>query len=260
MFEVNPDDLKKAIEALKVQRQTLEKLIRPFLSSNLTYKQTLEVCQVGKFLTLLNLPSQIVIHDDSPDFIISVNGEKIGLEHERILNRKKVAAIKSVEKLFNDAAEVFKVKYPGHNLLANCWLNTDNFTFKKSDTEKLKDEIANYIFGLYAGTCTLEKPSYIDRVYLMKHSQVSFCYNPGGHVVSNLDKRSLESAILKKEPLVEKYKVKSGLSKQWLLIVIGAVTPDSYEYGDNQFKVDISSSFDSVFLMEDFNAHAWQIL
>lgn len=153
MFEINPDDLKKAIDALKEQRQRLEKVIRPFLSSDLAYKQTLEVCQVGKFLTLLNQPSQIVVHDDSPDFIVSVNGEKIGLEHERILNGEKVAVIKSVEKLFNDAAEIFKVKYPGHNLLANCWLNTDNFTFKKSDTERLKNEIADYIFGLYTRSC-----------------------------------------------------------------------------------------------------------
>jgi hypothetical protein len=165
-----------------------------------------------------------------------------------------------VDKLFDDAAEVFKAKYPGLNLPANCWLNSDNFIFKKADSDKLKVEIADYIFCLHTNTFSFEKPPYINKVQLMKHSQVSFCYNSGGHVVNNLDKHSLESAILKKEPLVEKYRMKSGLKKQWLLIVIGSVSPDSYEYSVNQFQVDISSSYDRVFLMEDFNAQVWQIL
>jgi len=53
------------------------------------------------------------------------------------------------------------------------------------------------------------KPSYIDNIYLMKDSQESFCYNPERHIGNNLNKQLLESAILKKEPLVEKYGAKS---------------------------------------------------
>jgi hypothetical protein len=260
MFEINENDLKKAIEALKEQRQKVDNVITPFLSKNLSSKQIIELSHVGKFLTLLNHPSHIITQTDSPDFIISYNGEKVGLEHERIFKADKVEMIKSVSKLFNDAAETFKLKYPNYNILAECWLSTSNFKFKKNETDKLKNEISDFIYSLLTHKNNIQKPLYIDSVQLMKHSEVSFCFNPGGYVVSDLDKQSLEKAILKKELLLEKYKVKSGLEKQWLLIVIGSASPDTYELGDNPFTIDLSSKFDRVYLMEDLNAKAWQIL
>jgi hypothetical protein len=124
----------------------------------------------------------------------------------------------------------------------------------------LKEEISKYVYEIITSGQTIEKPSYIDNIRIMKHSQVSFCYNPGGYVVNNLDKESLENAILKKEPLVEKYQTNSGLQRQWLLIVIGSTSPDSFEFSDSQFKIEMNSKFEKIFLMEDFNAKAWQIL
>jgi hypothetical protein len=260
MFEISKEDIAKLTDALKEQRQQLDSVIRSFLIDGLSHKQTIELCQVGKFITLLNKPSQIITHGDSPDFIISYNGEKIGLEHERVFKTDKVEAIKSVGKLFEDAAELFKKNYPDHKLLANCWLNTDNFTFKKSEAEKIKVEISEYIFNLVSNNLTADKPSYIDRVRIMKHSKVNFGYNPGGNVVTNINKETLETPITKKNHLVDKYKSNSGVDKQWLLIVIGSTSPDSFEYEASQFAVEVNSKFDRVFLMEDFNAKAWQLL
>jgi hypothetical protein len=66
---------------LKEQERNLELIIKPFLSKKIGKKQRVELCQVGKFLTLLDYYPHIVKHCASPDFIISYNGQIIGLEH-----------------------------------------------------------------------------------------------------------------------------------------------------------------------------------
>lgn len=263
MFEFDKDDLIKAIKDFKKKHKQwakLDSIIRPFISDNLSQKKSIELCQVGKFITLLNKPSHIIKYSDSPDFIISYNGEEIGLEHERILNKDEVKKTKSISKLFDDAAEVFKLNYPDQKVLANCWLNTETFNFKKNESDKLKNEISEYVYSVLINDTSFDKPKYIDSIRLMKHTNVSFSYNPGGYIVKNLDKVTLENAISKKEPLVNKYKSNSSLKKQWLLIVIGSISPDSYEFQENQFQLDIKTNFDKVFLMEDFNEKVWQIL
>jgi hypothetical protein len=80
---------------------------------------------------------EIIEQCESPDFIISVNGMRIGFEHELILNGQNVKQIQSIKNLFNKAAKVFKDKYPDIKILANCWLNTDNFTFRQIDKKRL---------------------------------------------------------------------------------------------------------------------------
>jgi hypothetical protein len=50
MFEINLDDLAKAIEVLKEQRQNLEKVIRPYLSENLATSRRLNYVKLGSFL------------------------------------------------------------------------------------------------------------------------------------------------------------------------------------------------------------------
>jgi hypothetical protein len=264
MLEINKEDIMAELQAFKLrhkeQRKQFDSIISPFLSGNLNKKRSIELCQVGKFLTLLDKPTQIVEHSDSPDFIILYNGQKIGLEHERIFKEENVSKIKSVAKLFDDAAIVFKELYPNKNVLVNFWLNTDSFVFRKSEADRLKEEISKYIYYRLTNEHAVEKPSFIDHIVMMNHSQVSFCYNPGGYIVSKLDKQTLENAIHKKESLVEKYIGKSGINKQWLLIVIGSASPDSYEFSESQFDIKMKSNFEKIFLMEDFHSELWQIV
>ena len=74
MLELNPDDIQKGIEQLQDFKVKVDKVIRPFLSNNINQKRSIELCQVGKFLVLLDEKAKIIKHGDSPDFTISVEG------------------------------------------------------------------------------------------------------------------------------------------------------------------------------------------
>ena len=259
MLNIDPEELKKAISKIKENQKCLNEIIGPFLTKDLSRNQVIELCQVGKFIWLLDPSATIVRHDDSPDFIISVNGKKIGLEHERVFNTSLVEKNKSLTKLFDDAAEVFKRRYPDVNILANIRLENDDFTFKKVETAKMKNEIADYVFSLITAKTVL-KPSVIEKVHIMPHTQLAFCYNPGAYIVNDIEADELKKAVLKKEPRIDKYRMKSGIQEQWLLIVIGSASPDSFEFSNNPFKLEIQTKFGKVFLLEDISDQIWQLI
>lgn len=260
MFEFRPNDIIRAYQSFKKQKDILDPIIRPFLVPSLTSKQRIELCHVAKFIMLLDNPANIVMQRDSPDFIISYKGENIGLEVEAIVKPQKVESIKSVEKLFADAAELFKREHLGCTVLANCWLTVNDFKFKKSQVGALKKEIADYIYRKVSNDPTNTKPHFISEVILMKHSDVSFTYNPGTYAVNNLNNEVLDAAIAKKEGKVFNYRINSGLHRQWLLIVIGSTGPHAYEMYPNEISISKTSEFDRIYVMEDFNAVINRIL
>jgi hypothetical protein len=255
---LNIEKLKEMMQNVKSSSERVEKIIKPFMSDNLSRKQGIELCQVGKFLSLLEVPTTIIERRESPDFIISNGGELIGLEHESILDEKIASDYRSVSDLFNDAATLFSQKYPDVKLLANIYLSVDKLVFKKHERTGIIEKIVDYIFNYITDVDTI-KPDFIDSLSVTKHSRVDFVYNPGAHYVDSLNEERLISAILKKEKKIADYKKKTGLQKQWLLLTIGTLGPDSFEYGDAPFHVDITTDYDGIFLLEDFHNNLWRI-
>ena len=254
MYNINKDELKIAIDKTKLQGDSIERMIgKFFVDSTLSEQKNLELCQVGKFLTSFDSDNvEIIEQCESPDFIISVNGIKIGLEHELIMNKKNVKRIQSIKNLFKQAEKDFKEKYPDLKVLANCWLKTDNFTFRQMDKKIIINQIVDYIYGLTQNSFN-EKPDFIDDIRIMKHSGVSFNFNTDISFIKSLDSLTLLNAIEKKEKLINKYIMNSGLQEQWLFIVIGQISPDSFEINEMNFKID-DSRFERIYLFEDFNA------
>lgn len=257
MKAFNIEDLKKLIQRMEKKSKNIGEIINPFITDNLSKQKRIELCQVGKFLSLLDKSSKIIERSESPDFIISYNNCRIGLEHTIIVNKDNVSYEKSVTNLFNDAAKVFSSKHPHINIHVNVWLNENKLSFGKADSKLLKHEIADYIYSVYIGAET-KKPKFIKTESIMKHSRVAFIYNSGAHCVQYLDDIRLREAIKKKERLIQEYIINSCTEKQWLLIVIGSPTPESFEYNDlSHFKIE--SKFDHIFLLEDFSEKLCQI-
>lgn len=259
MFQISREDLQAKITHLKEQARSLEVIIGPFLSDELRQKQGIELCQVGKFLTSLDNDPYIVKHSDSPDFVISYNNRLIGLEHERIFIADEVEKIQSLKKLFDDAARDFEMIYPNHRLLANCWLTDNNFSFRKKETKGLRKAIVDYIYSIVSQK-QADKPSFIEEVRVMKHSQVAFCYNAGAHYAKDLDTNTLKKAMLKKDPLVDSYRLNSNLEEQWLLIVTGSASKDSYEVNERLIEKGLKSKFNRVYLLDDFAGNVFRIV
>lgn len=250
--------LKEMVQTVDRSSMRIDAIIRPYMSDNLNRKQGIELCQVGKFLSLLDFPTTIVERRESPDFIITYDGEAIGLEHESILDEKIAADYQSVSGLFNDAAKLFSHKYPEIKILANIYLSVDRFSFKKHERAALTDIIIDFI-SKYLYDSTSIKPDFIDSLTISKHSRVNFVYNPGAHYVESLSEERLISAIEKKESKIADYIKKSNIHKQWLLLTTGTYSPDSFDYGDPPFRRNIISDYDRIFLLEDFHSVLWRI-
>lgn len=259
MFKIDTDKLKKEIDLVNSQSDLMEQKIGEFLNdSDLSDQKTLELCQVGKFLTLFdNDKIEILDQCESPDFIISVNDIKIGLEHETILNGQKVKQIQSINYLFNQAAKTFEIKYPDIKVLANCWLKKDDFSFRKIERKTIINQIVDYIYGL-TQNLNINKPDFIDYIRIMKHSGVSFSFNADISNIESLDNLTLINAIEKKERLIDKYIKNSRIQKHWLLIVIGQLSPDAFEIDKFNYKI-ADSKFERIYLLEDFNAKKYKL-
>ena len=254
------EGLKVAIDKLNDYSERINSKISPFLYKGISEKKSIELCQAGRFLTILGESSIIIKHEDSPDFIFSYQGRDIGLEHERIFRPTKSNPLKSINKLFIDSGKHFKSKYPCINIIAACYLTSSDFIFKKSDSLKLMEEISEYIYQLVTNQPTKNKPAFIEEVHLLPHSDVHFYYNPGGYITSNIDTETLTKAIQKKQQLIGKYKTNSQLEEQWLLLVLSSSSPDSYHFSEKSIDLKIKSPFDRVYIMEDFDAKIWQLL
>ena len=259
MFEIDRDKLKEAIDKANLQGDSIEKKIGKILGgSTLSDQKKLELCQVGKFLTLFgHQNTEIIEQCESPDFIISVNDRRIGLEHVSILNGQNVKQIQSIKNIFKLAAKVFKDKYPNIKILANCWLTKDDFNFRQNDKIIIVNQIVDYIYSLTQNSI-INTPDFLDDVRISKHSGVYFSYNADISNIESLDNSTLSKAIMKKEALIEKYIMNSGIKEQWLFLVIGQVSPDSYEIDELDFKIT-DSRFERIYLFEDFKSKKYRL-
>jgi hypothetical protein len=257
MLRIDRNKLKEAIEKANAQGDLIGSKINKLLEDEtLSEQKNLELCQVGKFLTLLeDQNAKIIEQRESPDFIISVDDRMVGLEHEIILNTQN--QFQSTKNIFRLAAKEFEKRYPDIKVLANCWLTTNDFNYKQKDKKKIIGEIVEYIYGMTQKS-KVKIPDFLDDVIISKHSGVSFSVNNYISNIESLDDLTLSKAIKKKEDLIERYISNSQIKDQWLLLVIGQVSPDSYKT-NGLFSSFNSSRFERIYLLEDFQSKKYRI-
>ncbi len=272
-INLSKEDLTKAFDNLDRDTEKVLSKISSFQKEGLSKKQSTELRHAGKFLSLLGDSAEIILQDDRPDFIISYEGRRIGLEHQRIL-KPTVGDFKAIENIISESAKTFKLKYPDLNFLAAIYWADPNFRFTKNNSDKIKTKIADYVYEIYDkigiddGHSDIEiieqfnlltsKPDYIEEVHLTPHSELNFYYNSGGYTISNIDQQTIQSEINKKETLVNSYRKNSNVSEQWLLLVLSTTSPHSFHFPQGA-KFVTSTSFDKVFVLEDFDNKVYQI-
>lgn len=72
-----------------------------------------------------------------------------------------------------------------------------------------------------------------------------------------INEEIIHSAIIKKEKKISNYIDNCG-KKQWLLMVIGGLGETSYEM-DEYLNLNITSEFEEIYIMEDFNNILYKI-
>ena len=226
--------------------------INPFLDSlnkdsHDYHKKALELCHIGKFLSLIDENYNIKTLREIPDCIISNQTDEIGLEHETLTEHQSKIIEGSIQRVFSLAEKEYLKNNPDSKFLMNIWIKESCLSFKKSEKKKIINEIINVI-SFYVNKGFVVENEIIDTISMMKHSKLSLNPNLGAWCQRRLDYDLLKDAINKKERLLNSYKSNSGLNNQWLLIVIGSLGDSSFEIMDS-FDKSIDSDFSRVYLM-----------
>jgi hypothetical protein len=238
----------------------LKSIADDFISDLITdkyknHQKILELCHIAKFLSFFEDSFKIERINEEPDFIIASTHEKIGLEHQILIDNKAKETEGFIENLFKQAEQILSNEAEIQNFLANIYINPF-VEIKINDKNQRILEIVDLLKN-FLNTGELSKNEIIEEISIMPHSQISLCPNFGGWCQKKITPDLLINAISKKERLINSYFQKTNL-KQWLLIVIGGVGDSSYEV-DTRFDFVIESKFEKIYLLEDFKYRLYEI-
>lgn len=246
------------------QNERMENILSPLGIrrgySPLNDQDSLEACQIGKFLCSLGDDTPILQKGESPDFLVTFpNGLKVGIEHTRILT-EHAEMIGLLRSLIDKAEKIFVAKYPQESrVFANISFRNDHLQFTKTDGLKFATIIADYVYYML-NNIVCELPDFLSRVNVNRlHDRVGFVLmeDKGKHI--SLPKDKLQESVSKKEGKLANYNHDQTISEHWLVVVIGSLSSASYELDDNiDYRVN-SSSFDKIFLFCDFDAKIIQV-
>ena len=218
-------------------------------------KKIIEVCHVGKLLMLLGGEERIKQLSERPDFIVIKNGILIGLEHQIVIDPASKEREGFFENLFNIAESELVSDPDLPNFHANCYIK-DNVSFQLAEKDRLISEIKTVIKH-YVLTKQLLQNSLIQDMHSMPHTRKSISPNFGAWWQKDVTPKLLLESILRKEIKIQSY-IENSVQGQWLLLVIGGLNSSSYEL-DHEFKIEISTRFDKVYLMEDFRGRLFEL-
>lgn len=185
----------------------------------------IEVCHIGKFLMFFDNQYHIEKLFEEPDFIISSTSQRVGLEHQIIIDNKSKRKEGYFANLCKLAENELKKDKTLPNFLANIYAHP-YFKGKINEKQKLVNEIC-YLVKQHIETGETPENDIIDRIFSMKHSRISLSANMGAWWQKEIDEELIINAIKKKEIKIGQY-MKNITAPQWLLIVIGGVGDSSY--------------------------------
>ncbi|MGN6196849.1 MAG: hypothetical protein ACTHOB_18055 [Ginsengibacter sp.] len=222
-----------------------------------------ELYDVGKFLVSLNIQSTLEIPDNTsaiPDFIISSDNKRIGIEHTRLINTISQIWIKTVSQILKKAETLLLKRNPELkqivNISINYWklgVNGKNLSFKLSihEKEKIANEVADYIESLLTNR-GMTQPSFIDKISISEKSEHPLNLILNENYIAKTESTNLfVERIRDKESKLCSYLANNSLDELWLLIVISDVTGSSSFILQKQNHFE--TKFDKVFLFDNFS-------
>jgi hypothetical protein len=258
---MNLNDMTTGIEALKKQSDEMGLIINPIINKyNLLNKEKLEVCQIGKFLYLINPELRIAdkLQPPNPDFILKIGNKTIGLEHTRILDVEKLQSFLSISNLFDDAAKEYQKNNPESEICATFRLKNDTLNFKKRDSKNIIQTINTFVNEAKNGNFQ-SQPDFIDEIVIMPNSVVSFSYLENNFRGKRLTLLEIKKAISNKETKLEKYyRLSHSINEFWLVLMVGSLNSASFVL-DESIDYTMESKFDRVYLMSDFSGEIIEV-
>ena len=247
-------------KSLGENKKTLGELIDYHLEFLLPNKEKnkqkiLEICHTGKFLMLLGNNFTIDQLFEKPDFILSDGNERIGLEHQILIEEDIKEKEGFFENLFIIAGNELNYDSEVPNFLANCYLYSE-INYKLNQKASIISQIKTVVKEYVLNDILIENPI-IERISIMPHSHKHISPNFGAWWQRKLTAKHITDSIFKKEHKIATYKI-NGIDKLWLLIVIGSLGESSFEIDEN-LRINIVTEFDKVFILEDFNNKLYEL-
>jgi len=196
--------------------------------------------QTGKKVALLEVT-------ESPDFIVEIEGERIGIEHTGIYNDEVVGQINMFQSILEQCEAILKENNKNINVLLNVFVSPENA--HKNRTE-IKNACTEYFQSLIDKKA-IAKPPYIDKVIIAEHETLQVFLSED-YWVANSNIETIERLISQKEAKVEKYKENSRLEKIHLLMMIDGASAKSNFVIDPAKLPKKKSPFDELIIYNTF--------
>jgi len=185
---------------------------------------------------------------ESPDFIIEVNGERIGLELTGIYDQTVVAQVSKREKVCEKAQTQLREIHPEMTGLINVTFDSD-IASKLSD-KVMVPQLAAFIQADIGGKNPVV-PAFLRKIDI-KPQNVLQVAQAEDYFVKNVDTKVLDELIAQKENKIEQYKENSGLSRIWLLVIIDGVSEKSAPEVTPQMMPQRTFLFEKVIVYNSF--------
>lgn len=259
------------LKSLSVRNQSAEIITADFkkflLKNNARKDKFEELSDLGNFLVSTNSNYSIMVPekvDSVPDFILTGNNKKIGIEHTRLMNSESKALVKETISILKKAEQILLQKNNQLKQLVNISINywkmnlgsksLMNQRFNTIEKNELAELIAKFIESILFNN-EIAKPSFIDKVSISERSEHPLRIEINENYLGKEECESLILSTLKaKEEKFTSYSKGGKLAELWLLVVLNEVSaPSSFIPSDRLLKNNFSSQFDKIFLFDGFS-------
>lgn len=211
-------------------------------------KKTFELYDLVKFLYTLNRDTKVIAANESPDFVITLDGENIGIEHTTLYT-KDVAPLNVMKGILDNAKDRILKNHPEATGLLNIFILVENV--KVNNIENDTVAVTNYLETLLFGGNN-PKPDFIDEVIITTHKILELCLCED-YTRGDIDIDKFTKQVKKKESKVVDYKKNSGCNKVWLLIVYGGASGMSdFDITFEDLPTFENTPFDKIIIFNSF--------
>lgn len=232
----------------------LDKIESDLKSLNEISQKKKELIDLGKFIYCFNHNINIIdALCESPDFLISENSDTIGIELTDIVIRSKEKEKEGVlKKIFNQIEIELRKESVDYNGIYRVDF-IDKISFNKKNQSEIKLEIIKIIkeeinFG-----------NHIKEIRKTYHTNI-YIYHTEASVVGELDRKTVEKKIKKKENKLTRYS-SERFKEIWLLLVIGGVKKsDDYSFVEEEImNSPFETNFHRIFILNFFKSNIFEL-
>jgi hypothetical protein len=174
-----------------------------------------EITDVANYLYDTGKTASLISISESPDFIVEIDGERIGIEHTGIYNDEFVAEINIFQNIFQKCEATLKENNKDAKFLFNVFVEPEK-------APKNRGEVMKMCMEYFQAVINGEKPKlpvFFSKVIVSPHETLQIFLSEE-YWAQKTDVESLAKLIAQKEGKIEAYKKQSGLDKISLLMVL----------------------------------------